>query len=123
MSHVVDDHQIEAGQPLGVGEQLDPGDGAAREIYVSGVDGLRKPSQVDLVRDREQEHHPRLPARRPCRCGHAGYWYVDDVQASVTGLLDAGAVAGQEVRDVGGGWLVASVADADSIAIGLIRSA
>ena len=37
-------------------------------------------------------------------------------------LLDTGAEAHQEVRDVGGGKLIASVKDADGNVIGLIES-
>jgi hypothetical protein len=36
-------------------------------------------------------------------------------------LLDAGAQAHQEVKDVGGGKLIASVKDADSNIMGLIQ--
>ena len=55
--------------------------------------------------------------------GPVGYWHVDDIKRSVKALLDAGAEAQQEVEDVGGGKLVASVRDADGNVIGLIQSA
>ena len=45
--------------------------------------------------------------------GPVGYWHVDDVEKSLKVLLDAGAEVQQEVRDVGGGKLIASVMDAD----------
>jgi predicted enzyme related to lactoylglutathione lyase len=51
-----------------------------------------------------------------------GYWLVDDIKKSLQILLDAGAQAQQEVKDVGGGKLIASVKDADSNIIGLIQS-
>jgi predicted enzyme related to lactoylglutathione lyase len=51
------------------------------------------------------------------------YWHVDDINSSVQALLDAGAEALQEVRDVGGGKLIASVKDADGNVIGLIQPA
>jgi predicted enzyme related to lactoylglutathione lyase len=35
--------------------------------------------------------------------GPVGYWHVDDIKRSVKALLDAGAEAHQEVKDVGGG--------------------
>jgi hypothetical protein len=41
----------------------------------------------------------------------------------VKALLDAGTEAQQEVKDVGGGKLIASVKDADGNVIGLIQSA
>ncbi len=54
--------------------------------------------------------------------GPVGYWHVDDIKKHLQLLLDAGAQAQQEVRDVGGGKLVASVKDADGNVIGLIQS-
>lgn len=53
--------------------------------------------------------------------GPAGYWHVNDIKKSVQLLLDAGAQAQQEVKDVGGGKLIASVKDADGNIIGLIQ--
>jgi predicted enzyme related to lactoylglutathione lyase len=55
--------------------------------------------------------------------GPVGYFHVDDIRKSLKALLDAGAEARQEVRDVGGGKLIASVTDADGNVIGLLQSA
>jgi predicted enzyme related to lactoylglutathione lyase len=55
--------------------------------------------------------------------GPVGYWHVDDIKKSLKALLDAGAEAQQEVKDVGEGKLIASVKDADGNVIGLIQSA
>lgn len=55
--------------------------------------------------------------------GPVGYWHVDDIKKSLKSLLNAGAEAQQEVKDVGGGKLIASVKDADGNIIGLIQSA
>ena len=55
--------------------------------------------------------------------GPVGYWQVDDIEKSLKSLLEAGAEAQQEVKDVGGGKLIASVKDADGNVIGLIQSA
>jgi predicted enzyme related to lactoylglutathione lyase len=55
--------------------------------------------------------------------GPVGYWHVDDIKKSLTALLNAGAVAQQEVKDVGAGKLIASMKDADGNVIGLIQSA
>jgi predicted enzyme related to lactoylglutathione lyase len=52
-----------------------------------------------------------------------GYWHVDDITKSLEALLNAGAESRQEVKDVGGGKLIASVTDADGNVIGLIQSA
>jgi predicted enzyme related to lactoylglutathione lyase len=54
--------------------------------------------------------------------GPVGYWHVDDIQARLKLLLDAGAAAQRAVSDVGGGKLIASVKDADGNIIGLIQS-
>src|SRR5215470_14025955 len=53
--------------------------------------------------------------------GPVGYFHVSDIKSSMQSLLDAGAQIQQEVRDVGGGKLVASVKDADGNIIGLIQ--
>ena len=53
--------------------------------------------------------------------GPAGYYHVNDIKKSLQSLLDAGAQVQQEVRDVGGGKLIASVKDADSNIIGLFQ--
>ena len=55
--------------------------------------------------------------------GPVAYWHVGDIEAGVRALLDAGGQALQEVKDVGGGKLVASVTDADGNVVGLIQPA
>ncbi len=54
--------------------------------------------------------------------GPVGYWQVDDIRKTLRLLLEAGARPQQEVQDVGGGKLIASVIDADGNIIGLIQS-
>jgi predicted enzyme related to lactoylglutathione lyase len=54
--------------------------------------------------------------------GPVGYWQVNDIKKSLQSLLDAGAQMQEEVKDVGGGKLIASVKDAESNIIGLIQS-
>ena len=53
--------------------------------------------------------------------GMTGYYHVDDIKKSLQSLLDGGAQVMQEVKDVGGGRLTASVKDADDNIIGLIQ--
>jgi len=53
--------------------------------------------------------------------GPVGYFRVSDIKNSLQSLLDAGAQVQQEVKDVGGGKLIAWVKDADSNIIGLIQ--
>jgi predicted enzyme related to lactoylglutathione lyase len=51
--------------------------------------------------------------------GPVPYYPVDDIRKSLQSLLDAGAQMLQDVKDVGGGGLIASVKDADGNIIGL----
>ena len=51
-----------------------------------------------------------------------GYGHVDDLEARLQALLDGWAELHQEIRDVGGGKLIASVTDPDGNVIGLLRS-
>lgn len=53
--------------------------------------------------------------------GPVGYFHVSDIKNSLQSLLDAGAQVHQEVKDVGGGKLIASVKDVDSNITGLIQ--
>ena len=53
--------------------------------------------------------------------GPVGYWHVADIRESVRQLVEAGARPQQEVTDVGGGKLIASVTDADGNVIGLVQ--
>ena len=53
--------------------------------------------------------------------GMTAYYHVDDIKKSLKLLVDAGAKTVQEIKDVGGGRLIASVKDADGNIIGLIQ--
>jgi predicted enzyme related to lactoylglutathione lyase len=53
--------------------------------------------------------------------GPVAYSYVDDIRSTLQSLLDAGAVAHQDVKAVGGGLLRGSVTDADGNIIGLVQ--
>ncbi len=53
--------------------------------------------------------------------GPIDYWQVNDIKKSLQLFLAAGAQVQQEVKDVGGGRLIASVKDADGNIIGLIQ--
>jgi predicted enzyme related to lactoylglutathione lyase len=55
--------------------------------------------------------------------GPVSYWHVSDIKKSLQSLLDAGAQSQQEINDVGGGKLIASVKDADGNIIGLLQAA
>src|SRR5438309_1605369 len=54
--------------------------------------------------------------------GTTPYYDVDDIKKSLQTLLDAGAQSVQDVKDVGGGKLIAIVKDADGNIIGLTQN-
>ncbi|MBJ7597274.1 MAG: glyoxalase [Candidatus Nephthysia bennettiae] len=54
--------------------------------------------------------------------GPIAYWDVADIRSSLQELLDAGAQAHQDVKDVGRGLLIATVKDADGNVLGLRQS-
>ncbi|MEU6217482.1 VOC family protein [Streptomyces sp. NPDC047022] len=53
--------------------------------------------------------------------GPVPYWSVPDIRARLRALLDAGAELLQDVTDVGGGKLIASVKDPDGNLVGLTQ--
>lgn len=53
--------------------------------------------------------------------GPVPYWHVADIKATHAALLEAGAESLQDVHDVGGGRLIASVKDADGNLVGLLQ--
>ena len=54
--------------------------------------------------------------------GMTAYYHVEDIRKSLQSLIDSGAQALQEVKNVGGGKLIAFVKDAEGNIIGLIQS-
>jgi predicted enzyme related to lactoylglutathione lyase len=53
--------------------------------------------------------------------GMTPYWTVDDVNATLQELVEAGAETVEAVRDVGGGKLIAAVKDPDGNVIGITQ--
>ena len=53
--------------------------------------------------------------------GMTAFYHVDDIRKSLKLLVDAGAKTIQEIKDVGGGKLIASVKDENGNIIGLIQ--
>ncbi|MGH7564275.1 MAG: VOC family protein [Gemmatimonadota bacterium] len=53
--------------------------------------------------------------------GMTAYYRVDDIEQSLKSLVAAGAQMQQEIKDVGGGRLIAAVKDADGNIIGLLQ--
>jgi predicted enzyme related to lactoylglutathione lyase len=53
--------------------------------------------------------------------GSLGYWHVDDINTTLAGIVAAGGEQQDEISDVGGGKLIATVKDADGNLIGLLQ--
>ncbi|MFJ7904953.1 VOC family protein [Streptomyces sp. NPDC096198] len=53
--------------------------------------------------------------------GPVPYWVVADIRTRLAALLEAGAELLQDVQDVGGGKLIASVKDPDGNLVGLTQ--
>ncbi|KKD04249.1 VOC family protein [Streptomyces sp. WM6386] len=53
--------------------------------------------------------------------GPVPYWHVTDIRARLAALLGAGAELLQDVTDVGGGKLIASVKDSDGNLVGITQ--
>jgi predicted enzyme related to lactoylglutathione lyase len=54
--------------------------------------------------------------------GMTAFYHVDDIKGSLQILTDAGAEVIQNIKDVGGGRLVASAKDKDGNLIGLVQN-
>ncbi len=55
------------------------------------------------------------------KAGMTAYYHVDDIKQSLQALLDAGSQIVQEIKNVGGGRLIASVRDPDGNIVGLVQ--
>ena len=53
--------------------------------------------------------------------GMTAFYHVDNIKQSLQSLVDAGSEILQEIKNVGGGRLIASVRDADGNIIGLVQ--
>ena len=54
--------------------------------------------------------------------GMTAFYHVDDIKNSLQILIDGGGIIIQDVKNVGGGRLIASIRDKDSNLIGLIQN-
>jgi predicted enzyme related to lactoylglutathione lyase len=53
--------------------------------------------------------------------GPVPFWHVDDIRSRLASLVDAGAAVREDVKDVGGGRLIAILTDADGNPVGLLQ--
>jgi predicted enzyme related to lactoylglutathione lyase len=98
--------------------------GSAKALYskLSGVEPYADEAYYVGFRVGDQEIGLDPNGHKQGMTGPVGYWHVDDIKKSLQLLLDAGGQVQQEVRDVGGGRLIASVKDADGNVNGLLQS-
>ncbi len=62
-------------------------------------------------------------AGQPDLTGPTAYWHTDDIEAAVAAVVGAGGSQRQAPQEVGGGRLVALVADGEGNPIGLVQDA
>lgn len=53
--------------------------------------------------------------------GPTPYWHVPDLRAAMDALVEAGATVREAAQEVGGGKIIATLADADGNPVGLIQ--
>jgi predicted enzyme related to lactoylglutathione lyase len=64
-----------------------------------------------------------VPGKSLGATGAVPYFHVEDIATSLKLLVEGGAHTEQEIRDVGGGKLVATARDVDGNVIGLVQDA
>jgi predicted enzyme related to lactoylglutathione lyase len=69
------------------------------------------------INDQDVGFIPKSPG-----AGMTAYYHVDDIKKNMQIFLDAGAEIAQNIKNVGGERLIASVKDKDSNIIGLIQN-
>lgn len=72
--------------------------------------------------EHEGQHIGLLPGGGPQgMTSPVAYWHVTDIEAKLAELTAAGATVYEPVREVGGGRVVATVADPDGNILGLVE--
>lgn len=87
-----------------------------------GVDPYVEQPYYVAFRLRDQEIGLDPNGHKAGLAGPVGYCHVPDINAALQSLLAAGAQLLQQVKDVGGGKLIALVKDPDSNIIGLMQA-
>ena len=67
------------------------------------------------------QHIGLVPGGTESMTAPVAYWHVSDIEAKLAEVTAAGATPKDPVRDVGGGRLVATVADPDGNVLGLLQ--
>ena len=95
----------------------------AKEMYTAL---LGTPPQTDeayyVGYEAEGQHIGLVPGGGPqAMTSPVAYWHVPDIEAKLAAVTAAGATVKEPAHDVGGGRLVAAVADRDGNVLGLIQ--
>ncbi|BEK96881.1 VOC family protein [Nocardia seriolae] len=96
---------------------------AAKTVYAAllGLDP-QTDSPYYVGFESEGQHIGLVPAGGPqSMTAPVSYWHVTDIEAKIAALTAAGAPVAQPAHEVGGGRLVATVADTDGNVLGLIQ--
>jgi predicted enzyme related to lactoylglutathione lyase len=96
---------------------------AAKEIYTALL-GLQPEadSTYYVGFDTEGQHIGLVPSGGPQgMTSPVAYWHVPDIEAKLAEVTAAGATVKEPAHDVGGGRLVATVADRDGNVLGLLQ--
>ena len=96
---------------------------SAKAVYTAL---LGVPPQTDsewyVGYDVEAQHIGLVPGGGPQgMTSPVAYWHVPDIEAKLAEVIAAGTTLKDPVRDVGGGRLVATVADPDGNVLGLLQ--
>ena len=95
----------------------------AKPVYTALI-GI--PPQADapyyVGYDAEGQHIGLVPGGGPQgMTSPVAYWHVSDIEAKLAEVTAAGATVKEPVRNVGGGRLVATIADPDGNVLGLLQ--
>jgi predicted enzyme related to lactoylglutathione lyase len=95
----------------------------AKAMYTALI-GIPPQSDADFYVgfEAEGQHIGLVPGGGPQgMTSPVAYWHVSDIEAKLAEVTAAGATVKEPARDVGGGRLVATVADPDGNVVGLLQ--
>ena len=95
---------------------------AARAVYAALLGTAPQADSAYYVGfDVEGQHIGLVPGGPQGMASPVAYWHVDDIEAKLAEVTAAGATIKEPPRDVGGGRLVATIADPDGNVLGLLQ--
>ena len=96
---------------------------AAKAVYIALLGISPQTDESFYVGfEAEGQHIGLVPQGGPQKMtGAVSYWHVADIEAKLAEVTAAGATVKEAVHDVGGGRLVATLADPDGNLLGLLQ--